>query len=106
MADSGDPTAQVNELVGLVKTYLLQETVGPLKKLAFTVAFGSAAAVLIGIGAIFFLVALLRVLQTETGTIFAGEWSWAPYGLTIIAGVIALSLSAVLLLSGRGRRSR
>ncbi|MGH9297517.1 MAG: hypothetical protein ACRDZP_06015 [Acidimicrobiales bacterium] len=92
---SGTKT-EVTELVGLVKTYVLQETLGPLKQIARTLAFGSAAAVMLGIGAVLFLVALLRVLEAQS--IFAGQWNWAPYLLTAAAALIFLGAAGALLL--------
>ncbi len=53
---------------------------------------------MLGIGAILLLTGLLRALQTETGTLFAGEWSWAPYFLTLVAGLIGFGLLAAILL--------
>lgn len=94
--------AELSELVSLLRRYVVQETVGPLKSVARTLAFGAAAAVLFGIGGVLLLVGLLRVLQTETGTVFAGGWSWAPYFLTLVAAVMALGgAGAVIWRSGR-----
>lgn len=95
--------ADVSELIGLVKAYAIEQTVGPLKKAARTLAFGSAAAVTLGIAAVLSLVALLRALQTETGTVFSGEWNWAPYLLTAAAGILFLGLAAALVLRGRSQ---
>ncbi|MGH9303567.1 MAG: hypothetical protein ACRDZ5_04035 [Acidimicrobiales bacterium] len=103
---SHDPKAEVSDLVGLLKSYVLQETVGPLKKLAITLAIGSGSAVLCGIGSVLLLVALLRALQGETGSLFAGEWSWAPYGLVVIAAVLALGLVAAVLVRSLWGRAR
>ncbi|MHB1988338.1 MAG: hypothetical protein ACYCSF_10195 [Acidimicrobiales bacterium] len=89
---------EVTELVGMVKSYALQETVGPLKQIGRALAFGSAAALMFGIAAVLFLVGLLRVLQTETGSLFGGEWTWVPYLLTIIAAVVFLGVAAALAL--------
>lgn len=94
--DSGGPRADVSELVGLVKTYALQETVGPLKQVGRTLAFGSAAALMFGIASLLSLVGLLRALQTETGSVFAGEWSWAPYLITVVAAVALLGVGAAI----------
>lgn|SRR5579875_3098707 len=93
--------AEIGELVGLIKAYALEQTVGPLKRAARTLAFGSAAAVMLGIAAALSLIALLRALQTETGTVFSGEWNWAPYLLTAVAGMLFLGLAAALMLRRR-----
>lgn len=100
MSDAKDKASgtrtEVTELVGLVKTYALQETLGPFKQIGRVLAFGSAAAVLFGIAAVLSLVGLLRALQSETGTVFAGEWTWVPYLLTVAGGVVFLGLVAAL----------
>jgi hypothetical protein len=93
---AGDTKTELTDLVGMLKTYALQETVGPLKQIGRTLAFGSAAALLFGVAAVLTLVAVLRVLQTETGHLFAGEWSWVPYLLTIGAALVLLGLAAAL----------
>lgn len=92
---------EVNELVGLVKSYAVQETVGPLKQIGRTLAFGSAAAVVYGIAAVLSLVGVLRILQTGTGRVFAGEWSWVPYLLTIGVALVILGAGAALMLRKR-----
>jgi hypothetical protein len=56
-------------------------------------AFGAAGAVALSIGSTLLLLALLRALETETGTTFTGDWSWAPYLLTGVAAIIVLGLS-------------
>ena len=77
-----DPREEGTELIGLLRRYVIQETVTPLKTVGRTLLFGSIAAVLLGIGTVLLLLAVLRVLQTETGTVFAGTWSWVPYPIT------------------------
>lgn len=94
--ETSGPRVELAELVALIKAYVLQETVGPLKQVGRTLAFGSAAAVMFGFAAVLSLVGLLRALQGETGTVFAGEWSWVPYLLTIIAAVMLLGAAAAL----------
>ena len=88
--------AELTDLVGLIKTYAVQETVGPLKQIGRTLAFGSAAAIMFATAAILSLIALLRALQGETGTVFAGEWTWVPYVLTMIAALLFLGLVAAI----------
>jgi hypothetical protein len=92
-----DGDNQVSELIALVKTYAKQETVDPLKGLARYLLFGVLGSVLLGVGVILLVVALLRVLQTETGDAFDGNWSWVPYVITLVvsAGVAGLALAAI-----------
>lgn len=98
MSDPKGSTSEVKELVDLLKRYLLQETVGPLKTMGRSLGFGAAAALMFGIGGTFALIGVLRVLETETGTVFGGDLSWAPYGLTTIAGIGVIGLAAAMLL--------
>lgn len=85
------------ELWDLVRAYAKQETVEPAKSLGRFVAFGVAGSVLLGLGTVLLVLAVLRVLQDETGSTFDGNWSWAPYLLTLVicAAVIGAALSAV-----------
>ena len=81
------PQDQLRELKELVIAYFKQETIDPLKGLVRYVAFGVLGAVLMGTGICFLAIGGLRALQTQTGTTFTGNWSWAPYGLTILGPV-------------------
>ncbi len=87
----------VSELVDLTKAYAKQETVDPLKGLGRYLAYGLAGSLLLGIGVILLVLAGLRALQTETGTTFTGNWSWAPYVivLVVVLAVIGLALTRV-----------
>jgi len=96
--DEKGAKSELSDLVDLLRRYVVQETVEPLKGIGRTFAFGSGAAIFLGIGLVLLLIALLRALETETGTLFAGEWSWAPYFLTVIAGTVALGVAAAVLL--------
>ncbi|HWC68317.1 MAG TPA: phage holin family protein [Acidimicrobiales bacterium] len=91
-----DQGAQINEAVELVKAYARQETIEPLKNTGRFLGFGVAGAVLLGIGMIFLLLAVLRVLQTETDA-FDGTWSFVPYLIVFVVAVaiVALAVSRV-----------
>lgn len=79
------PPAQVaRELWELILAYLRQETLEPLKALRRYVALGVVGSLLLGLGVVFLAVALLRVLQGETGTTFTGNWSWVPYAIVVV----------------------
>lgn len=92
-----DPVSQVSDVKDLLVAYAKQETVDPLKGLGRFVGFGAAAMLLIGIGAIELTVALLRLLQNETGSPLTGNWSWVPYLVTLLvaSGVAYLSIKAI-----------
>lgn len=98
--------ALVEDLWQLVMTYFKQETVEPLKGLGRFVAYGVAGSLFLGVGVVLLLLAGLRVLQEETGTTFTGNWSWAPYAITLAgsAAVIGLAVSAVGRAKRRGSR--
>ena len=94
MADN--PQETVRELKELVVTYVKQETVEPLKGLGRYLGFGIGGAFLLGLGIMFLAISGLRALQTETGSTFHGNWSWAPYAivvftLLVLAGVAWIS---------------
>jgi hypothetical protein len=80
------------ELINLAKRYVVQETIGPLKRIARVLGIGLAGAAVFGLGAVIMLIGVLRVLQTETGTVFDHDWSFAPYLLTAVAGVALVAL--------------
>jgi hypothetical protein len=93
----------IAEIRDLVVAYLKQETVVPLRQLRRYLVLGLAGSLLIGFAVLFLALAGLRALQTETGETFSGNWSWAPYGIVVVAlalgGAIAFKLAA-------GRRAR
>ncbi|MGA3352160.1 MAG: hypothetical protein ABSD85_03115 [Acidimicrobiales bacterium] len=99
------PREEGAELFGLLRRYVIQETVTPLKTVGRTLLFGSIAAVLLGIGTVLLLIGLLRVLQTETGSVFAGNWSWVPYPITGILGLVVMGGFAGVLLRSRSKRA-
>jgi hypothetical protein len=87
----------VNELKELVVTYARQETVDPFKTLGRYLGFGAGGALLIGAGWIFALLALLRGLQTidifnDPAETTGGRWSWVPFALTAVAGIVVAAL--------------
>ena len=90
----------VLELRDLVVGYVKQETVVPIKQLGRYVVFGVVGSLLLGLGVILLGVGALRALQTETGDTFDGNWSWAPYLITV-AGLV---LGASIVWMARGAR--
>ena len=98
--------SELSETIDLLKRYVLQETVGPLKGIGRVLIFGLTGAFLLGIGLVVLDVAVLRALQEETGRTFAGHWSWAPYLLALAAALVALALVVTMAVRGasRGRR--
>jgi len=102
--DRSGAAGQARDVVQLVVDYAKQETLGPLKGLGRFVLFGVVGAIALSAGAILLLLALLRVLETETGTTFTGDWSWAPYLLTAIVAIAVLVLSILRISKGPARK--
>jgi hypothetical protein len=75
----------VAELWDLVLAYFKQETTVPLQRLARVMLFGVVGALLLGFGVVCVTIGGLRLLQTETGETFTGNWSWVPYGIMTVA---------------------
>jgi hypothetical protein len=87
----------VGELKQLLVAYARQETVDPIRNLGRYLAFGLIGSVFVGLSAIFLSLGVLRVLQTETGSTFRGNWSWFPYLATLAAVVLALAVIGLAL---------
>ena len=93
----------VAEVVDLVKAYVRQELLGPLRGAGRWVSVGLAGSVALVVGVILLLLSLLRALQTETGTAFAGNLSWIPY-LIAVAGLVAVIAALLRQVGKRGLR--
>jgi hypothetical protein len=102
----GGPRENVGELLTLLRRYVIQETVAPLRAIGRSLLFGLLAAVVLGIGSVLILLAVLRVLQTETGSAFAGTWSWVPYPLTAMVGVALVAGAGFVYLRFRPKATR
>jgi putative superfamily III holin-X len=87
------PQQTIQELRELVVAYFKQETVEPLKGLGRYVGFGIGGAFAFGFGVLFLATGALRALQTETGTTFTGNWSWAPYAIVFVALLVLAGLT-------------
>jgi H+/Cl- antiporter ClcA len=88
----------------LVKEYLVQETVGPLKELKSLLVYGTIGSVFVGIGVLMFLIALLRLLEGQSA--MQGHLSWLPYLIVVVvaAGIAACTVAVVM--GGPARRKR
>lgn len=94
------------ELWQLVLSYLKQETIVPIKGLGRFLALGVAGSAVLSLGLVLLALALLRALQTETDATFAGDWSWAPYGITLVACAVVAALAARAIGSHKRRARR
>jgi hypothetical protein len=89
-SSTGSSKNQISETIDVVTAYVRQETIGPLRNVGRWVAFGIAGVLVLSLGLSLMLLGLLRLLQTEAASTFDGNWSWAPYAITLVAcGVIA-----------------
>jgi hypothetical protein len=102
--DRSARSAQARDVVQLILDYAKQETLGPLKGAGRFLAFGILGAIALSFGTSLLLLALLRALETETGTTFAGDWSWAPYLLTAVVAIFVLVLGALAIKRGPAKR--
>ena len=88
-SDPGD----ISQVVDLVKEYVRQETLGPIKGAGRWLGRGVVGAVLIGTGCVFLVLSGLRLIQNEFGRSFRGQWmSLLPY---LFAFVISLAVMGV-----------
>lgn len=83
----------VSDLWQLIVAYFKQETIEPLKELARFVAWGVAGSLFLSLGLVMLTLAALRALQAETDTALTGNWSWAPYLITLVGCAIAAGLA-------------
>jgi uncharacterized integral membrane protein len=88
----------------LLVAYAKQETVEPLRGLGRWIGFGAGGSVLIATGISLLLLSVLRALQTETGTTFTGNWSWAPYVIVLVGALLVGGLSYWAVKSKKGKR--
>jgi peptidoglycan biosynthesis protein MviN/MurJ (putative lipid II flippase) len=92
------------DAVKLVIDYVKQETLTPLKGLGRYLLFGIAGSLALCVGLVLLLIALLRALQTETGTTFAGHLDWLPYVIVCAAAVLIIGLAAWRITKGAAAR--
>jgi hypothetical protein len=85
----------IDELIALVRRYVIQETIAPLKTIAKGVAIALGGAVAFGIGGVIVLVGVLRLLQDETGRAFIHTWAFVPYLATAAVGLGMIGLAAL-----------
>ncbi len=95
----------VTEIQHLVVDYIKQEAVAPLKQFGKKAAFGISGVFTVALGVFMLSLAILRALQVET-SVFHGNWSWAPYLITMAATLILLGIIAMLGMAiGKSSRS-
>lgn len=98
------PRRAGEDVVELVIDYVKQETLGPLRGLGRFLVFGIVGSLALCVGLILLLVGLLRLLQSETGSTFAGHLSWVPYVLVGVVAVIVIGLAIWRIGKGQAER--
>ena len=83
------------DLPGLLKRYVRQETVEPLRAAGRFLLFGLLGASLIGLGTVLVVVGGLRGLQSSG--LLDGSWSWVPYlaSAMLLCGVAAVAMARI-----------
>ncbi len=96
-ASKPNDAGQIGEVIDLVKAYVKQETVGPLKGIGRKIGFGVAGSLCLAASLFFVSLGLLRLLQTKIPRIAHGAWSWVPYlaVFTFCVLVTAFALSRI-----------
>lgn len=88
----------------VVKDYLVQETVGPLKTLKSFLIYGTVGSFFVGIGVLMLLIGLLRLLQGQSA--LQGHLSWLPYLIVVVVSAGVAGATVAMVLSGPARRKR
>ncbi|MEM9130791.1 MAG: hypothetical protein AAF962_04200 [Actinomycetota bacterium] len=96
---SPNPLEGAQEIQQMVVGYAKQETVEPLKSLGRYLGFGIAGSLFVFLGAFFFGLGLLRLMQSLE--VFSGS-SWAS-SLPYVIAMAALLLILVLIYSAMSR---
>lgn len=87
--------AQIGQVVEIIKDYVRQETLGPIKGAGRWLGLGAAGAVLVGSGCVLLVLAGLRMVQNEFGKSFRGDWmSLLPYLFAFIFSLAVMGVAA------------
>lgn len=89
MARTSSMSDTVRDLWDLLVAYTRQETVEPLRNVGRFLLYGVGGMVVITIGVFLLCMSALRALQTETGDVLTGMWSWVPY---LVVAILVLGL--------------
>ncbi len=88
----------------LTVDYLKQEVVEPLRGLGRFLYMGILGSFFAAFGILLMLLGVLRLLQTETGTALTGDWSWVPYAVVVVLGIVVIGVAALRIQAGPGQR--
>jgi hypothetical protein len=87
----------------LTVDYLKQETIDPLRGLGRFLYMGIAGSFFVAFGILLILLGVLRLLQTETGTALTGDFSWVPYAVVVLLGIVIIGVAAWRITAGPGQ---
>ena len=87
------PDRTSGDLPDLLRRYVRQETMDPLRSLGRFLGLGIAGSLMIGAWVVLVAVGALRLLQDWSA--LSGSWSWVPYL------VVAMALSTIAVLAGK-----
>ena len=91
---SGD-SVEIGQVIDLVKEYAQQETLGPIKGAGRFLAAGAIGAVLIGMGCVYLVLGILRLIQNEYGDSFTSKWmALLPYLIALLASLAIMGVAA------------
>jgi len=87
----------IQDLWDLLLSYARQETIAPLRNIGRFIAFGVGGMVVIAVGVFLLALSALRALQSQTGAVFSGFWSWVPYVLVaiVMTGLAAFAFTRI-----------
>jgi len=98
------PRDELQNVVDEARRYFVAKTLTPLKSVGRRLLYGLSGALVSGFGVVLCLIGLLRVLQTEVGNTFTGSWTFVPYFLVAVAGLLIAVI--VVLVGFRRYRKR
>lgn len=90
MASVVDLPKLINELITLIKTYLKEQTVVPLKRLKRYLSMGITGSIFMAIGLLLVSLGFLRFLQTLSP--FEGTYSFVPYLIVVVANLAGIGI--------------
>jgi hypothetical protein len=99
--ESKSTSETISDLRTVLVDYAKQETLDPLKNVGRYLKFGIPGAFLMSTGLFLLGMAGLRALQTETGTRFSGDLSFAPYLFVLVGLGIVIGLAVRAITKGR-----
>ncbi len=88
----------------LTVDYVKQETIEPLRGLGRFLYMGILGSFFLTVGILLILVGVLRLLQTETGTTLTGDWSWVPYAVVVVLGIVVIAVAIWRIMAGPAER--